>query len=210
MSLIAALPALVAALALLEPSSAASSAPPSAAASTSTSTGPASSAPRWRLDGGLALTATSTSSNVETSLQPWLILRTGRLFSWGRDPDGVSAGFDASVWLGGYAREGTPEIATTRFYGALEGRALWSPGRVSSTWSAFLPYCFAGALAGAGLTHLQAFDDTSTRPLGTWAVRAGGGLELLIHGITTRLELGAGLRDLRPELASTLTLGAAF
>lgn len=164
----------------------------------------------WRVEAPLLLTASGSSSNVETQLLPWAGLRVGRLHALSADPAGPSAGFDAAVLGGGLAREGTPQISATRLLGVLEGRGLWSPARVTSTWTAFLPYGFAGALAGLGASHVAAFEDTRTRAVATWGLRAGGGLELLIHGVTTRIELGAGMRDLRFELSGALSLGFAL
>ena len=167
----------------------------------------------WRVELPLALSATAPASNVETTVVPWLGVRVGRLMA--NEGAGLVegsptfTGFDGALYAAS-TREGTPEVGAARTLAFAEGRALWAPLAVQSTWSALVPYGFAGASAGGGWVEVKAFDESRVRPLFTWGARAGAGAELRIRAITTRVELGAGLRDLRFELTSALSLGLAL
>jgi hypothetical protein len=160
----------------------------------------------WRVEGVLALNATSPASNVETTVAPWFGLRAGTLAP---ARDAASMGFDGALYAGTVS-EGTPQVKTSRTLAFVEGRGLFAPMRVSSTFSALVPYGFLGASLGGGVVEVRAFDEARFRPLFTWATRAGLGAELQVHSLMTRLELGVGLRDLRFELTSALSLGIAF
>ena len=167
----------------------------------------------WRVEVPLSVNATAPSSNVETTVMPWLGARVGQLVPW-RGPGIIDGspmlwGADAAIAVG-HVREGTPQVSAARTLAFVEGRGLFAPGRFSSTFSAFVPYAFLGASVGGGLLEVKAFDDARLRPQLTWGARAGAGAELQVHGLTTRLELGAGLRDLRFELTSALAFGVAF
>jgi hypothetical protein len=160
----------------------------------------------WHVELGVAATASAPASNVETKLLLWPSLRFGKWLALGSD---VAYGFDGAV-LGSWERDGTSEVATTRALGAVEGRALFSPARVTSAHVAVVPYGFAGVLFGGGFVDTQAFSQSDARGIGTWGARAGFGGCASIYGVTTSLELGAGMRDLRFELSSTLALGYVF
>jgi hypothetical protein len=164
---------------------------------------------QWRVEGVLAINATSPSSNVETTVAPWFGVRAGSLAPTGTTRDGAAMGFDGALFVGTVS-EGTPEVKTSRTIAFAEGRGLFAPMRVASTFSALVPYGFAGASLGGGVVEVRAFEDARVRPLFTWAARVGLGAELQVHALTTRVELGAGLRDLRAELSSAMTLGVAF
>ena len=118
-------------------------------------------------------------------------------------------GFDGALAVG-HVRDGTPQVSTARSIAFVEGRGLFAPGRISSTFSAFVPYAFLGASGGAVLLETKAFDDARLRTLLTWGARVGAGAEVQVHALTTRLEFGAGLRDLRFELTTALAFGVAF
>lgn len=156
----------------------------------------------WRVEAPLLLTASAPASNVETTVAPWIGLRAGTL-----SLDG--AGFDGAVYFS-TVRDGTPEVATSRTIVVAEARGLFAPTRFASTFTALVPYGFLGASAGGGVLEVKAFEDSRFRPLATWAARAGLGAELQVHRVSTRIELGAGLRDLRFEITSALSLGVAF
>lgn len=160
----------------------------------------------WHVEVPLVATASAPSSNVETTLVLWPSLRFGK---WATLGDDVAYGFDGAL-LGSWQRDGTSEVATSRLLGAVEGRGLFSPARVASTHAAVVPYAFAGVLAGGGVLDTQAFQQNSSRAIGTWGARLGFGAFASIYGVTTSLELGAGMRDVRFELSSTLALGYAF
>jgi hypothetical protein len=48
------------------------------------------------------------------------------------------------------------------------------------------------------------------RPFGLWTARGGGGVELAFSSAYMRIEVGVGLRDLRPEVSGTFAVGAIF
>jgi hypothetical protein len=167
----------------------------------------------WRIEAPLSVTASAPSSSFETTLVPWAGLRAGRSFFFGdgaAEGGGPTAGFDLALHLGGGGREGTPQVEATRALGVLEGRALFSPARLSSTFSALTPYGFAGALVGGGAVETVAFEEKRLRGLATFGLRVGGGLELRVHRVITRVELGAGVRDLRFEVSSAVAVGLAL
>lgn len=154
------------------------------------------------------LTAQARSSGVDTVVLPWIGARGGRTFALGGD-EGPLAGLDVGLAAGGGA-EGTPQVRTTQTWVALEGRGLWAPGRDTSTFTAFMPYAFAGASLGVGLLHQEAFGGKLDDPVLTWAARVGGGAEIEVHHLVARVELGAGVRDLRFEVSSSISAGIAF
>lgn len=167
----------------------------------------------WRVELPLSLNASAPASNVETIVTPWIGVRLGQLAPWPGpglvDGNPMLWGADVAIALG-HVSDGTPQVSTARTSAFIEGRGLVAPGRFASTFSAFVPYGFLGVSAGGGVLEVKAFDDARLRPLFTWGARVGAGAELQVHALTTRLELGAGLRDLRFELTSALAIGVAF
>ncbi len=197
-------PRVVGLLAVLLTSTASSSA---AAAAPAPTTERAPAVEGFTLEVPLVLTASAPASNVGTSLVPWLSVRAGALFPLA--PGGSAWGFDVAL-LGSWARDGTNAVAATRALLAVEGRGLVSPGRLSSTYSAFVPYGFVGLLGGGGVVDIEAFKDSRVGALGTWGARAGAGGRVEIHQVTTTLELAAGVRDLKLEVSSSFAIGVRF
>lgn len=150
------------------------------------------------------------TSSTDTTLAPWAGVRVGLLRPLEGSKTGLALGGDLALVGGGLQAEGTPDVRTTRLFGALEARALAVPLRVTSTFSAWSPYAFVGVLGGLGIRETLVFGEERRRQLSTWAARAGGGLELVSHHVLLRLELSGGLRDLRPDIWSTLAAGLAF
>ena len=152
-----------------------------------------------------AMTAAAPASNVETALTPWLGVRAGKTIGLGD----ASFGFDGALYAS-WASSGTSQVSSSKTLFTLEARALFSPGRLASTYSSLSAYGFAGVLAGGGVVSTKAFPEDDARPIATWGARAGLGGTIAIHGVTTSVEIGAGVRDLRFELSSSLALGYAF
>ncbi len=162
--------------------------------------------PAWRVDAPLTLTAAPASSNSNTVVAPWVGLRAGgRLSLIGP----MVVGGEGALHVGGLERSGTSNVAVTRVLSALEARGLAGASLATASLE-LLPYAWTSLVAGAGVAFLSAFDDGRVRPLGTLGGRVGVGAELrLLHG-TARLEVGGGLRDLRPELSTSFALGVAL
>jgi hypothetical protein len=157
----------------------------------------------WTVDAPLALHARSPSSNVDTIVEPWGGVRVGRRL------DGPFA-VDAGLYLGGASEQGTGEVYARRAFGALELRGLAGMELLASTYSALSSYAFLGAGGGAGAATVTTFETQRTNPLLTWHARGGGGLEMRIRAIVTRVELGLGIRDARLEISSALAIGLRF
>lgn len=163
------------------------------------------------LDVPLLLTASAPASGVETVLVPWFGVRGGRhLDVSALVLNGLSVGADAGLFAGGIENEGTPDVAATRFFAALEGRGVVGWRAFSTTHSALTPYGFLGARGTGGLSAVRVFDDTRVSFLAGWGARIGGGIDLAIAHLNVRSELAAGARDGRLELSSALSLGAVF
>ena len=92
---------------------------------------------------------------------------------------------------------------------AVEGRGIVG-GRFRGGLFGVGGYGYGGVLVGGGVVVFTAFDDVRTRPFATTAGRVGGGMELTFSSAALRIELGGGLRDLRPELHGQVALGARF
>ena len=158
-----------------------------------------------RFDVPVVVTAQAPASNVETFIVPWL---GARLALIDNDDDGLFTGFDGQLLLG-LDSQGTDEVAVLRLPLLLEGRGLiggrWRGGMVGVGG-----YGFGGVGAGVGLASFKAFDDQRIRGFGLWTVRGGGGVELGFGSAFTRIEVGLGLRDLRPEVSGTFAVGSLF
>lgn len=167
---------------------------------------PALPPPAVVVDAPVTLVATPASSSTETVIAPWLGVRGGVR---GAAVGPLFWGAEAALHLGGTERSGTTAVAVTRAFAALEGR-----GRLGAAWRTtnvdLGGYGFGGALAGAGLAVLRAFDDGRARPLGTLGLRGGLGVEARVVRGTARLELGLGVRDVRPEVSTSFALGVSF
>jgi hypothetical protein len=163
------------------------------------------------LDVPLVRTASAPASGVETVLVAWLVLRVGGVFDLSESTfSGFGLGGDLSLWGGGFESEGTAQVSATRFFAAAEARGLASWRAFSTTYAALTPHVFAGLRGGGGPSFITVFDDGRTSLLGLWGARAGLGLDLTIHHVLVRSDLGAGVRDGRFELSSGVSLGAVF
>ncbi len=157
------------------------------------------------LDFPVGLAAQSTASKNDTVLSSWLGVRAGYISSTG---GGVFFGGDGALLLGGEGG-GTAQVSVARSPIAVEGRGLVG-GRFRGGLFGVGGYGYGGVLVGGGAVVLTAFDELRTRPFVTAAGRVGGGMELSFSSAALRIELGAGLRDLRPELHGQVALGARF
>jgi hypothetical protein len=163
------------------------------------------------IDAPLVLTASAPASGVETVLVSWVALRGGGVLDLSPSVgSGLGIGGDVALWAGGFESEGTAEVHATRFFAVAEARGLASWRAFSTTHAALTPYLFAGLRGGGGPSFITVFDDGRTSLLALWGARAGLGLDLTIHHVLVRSELGAGARDGRFELSSGVSLGAVF
>ena len=165
------------------------------------------------LDAPIVLTAQSPASSQETSLVPWCGVRAGYVFAdadadHNGDVVGLFSAIEAAL-LFGLDAQGTNEVAVTRLPILVEARGVygnrWGAGLVS-----LAGYGFVGGGVGGGPAYFQAFDDSRLRAFGLWVVRGGGGVELAFLRAFTRVEVGVGVRDLRPELSGSLAVGGRF
>ncbi|MDP2344728.1 MAG: hypothetical protein Q8O67_27510 [Deltaproteobacteria bacterium] len=158
-----------------------------------------------RFDVALVTTAQAPPSNVETFIVPWLGARVGALDN---DDEGLFKGVDGQVLLG-IDSQGTNEVSVLRVPVLFEGRGLiggrWRGGLVGIGG-----YGFGGVGGGVGIASFKAFDDNRVRGFGLWSVRGGGGVDLGFGSVFTRIELGVGVRDLRPEVSGTFAVGSLF
>lgn len=166
----------------------------------------------WNVDAPLAFAASSPASGFETNVATWLLLRGGRTWDAATltGVEGSDVGLDLALWLGGYESEGTPEVNVTRVYTAVEGRGRMGYRAFHTTHSALTPYAFAGVRAGGGVLYVSAYDDSRSGLLGIWGARAGLGLDLTIFRVSPRVELAAGMKNLRLELSSAVSVAARF
>lgn len=158
------------------------------------------------LDAPITFTAAPASSSFETVLTPWFGIRAGV-----RAPlvGPLVAGGEGGVHVGGYERAGTSTVAVTRAFGAIEARGL--VGATAATHNvAATGYVVASVLGGAGASYAKVFADARTQPLLTGGARLGVGAEMRLLLATARVELTAGVRDLRPEVATSVAAGLAF
>lgn len=170
------------------------------------------------LDAPIVLTAQSPASSQETSLVPWFGVRAGYAFDDddGAAHDGVHDGAHDGVFsavegalLFGLDGQGTNEVAVTRLPVLVEARGVYG-SRVGFGLVSLGGYGYVGGGVGGGPAYFQAFDDARLRAFGLWVVRGGGGVELSFLQAFTRVEVGAGVRDLRPELSGCFAVGGRF
>lgn len=165
-------------------------------------------APRERtflVEAPLIGSATPASSGVETSLLFSPGLRGGMTFPFG---DPLFVGADVTL-SGTWENAGTKPVGVTRILGGLEARGLVGTS-FGGRFARILPYAYTGPTGSLGLGFVTAFDDTEVRFLSSFGWRAGGGAMLRLGSVQVRLDLGAGVRDLRPEVVMSFSLGAAF
>jgi hypothetical protein len=153
-----------------------------------------------------ALEAEQASSNVGSTVVPWLGLRATHWF----DVDAhLRWGIDGALWCGGLNVGGTPQVSASRMFGAVEARGLVGQ-RFASAHAAITPYGYVGVDVGGGALNEKVFAQTRSHALGTWAVSGGVGAALTLMGATLRLELGGGMRDAGPMVRTQLALGAVW
>ncbi len=177
--------------------------------SASTAAAPAPSAPRFVVDGGVALSGRSSVNAGRVELQPLLALRGGALFPL-PGGSGLLLGVDARLLLETLPRvRGTADVGSLSWELGLEPRGLiaW---RLGDGPLALVPYAFAGALAGGRFADVYAFREHQARAHPTYGVSAGAGGLLRMGLVTLSWELGGGLREDGPALTSTLLVGAMF
>ena len=179
---------------------------PATTPATKPATTPATTPLGLQVDIPLQFTAQSPASANQTSIHPWLGVRVGSVSG---APTGSFVGGDGALLVGDYEQQGTNAVAMSRLMVGVEGRGLIG-GRFSAAFASAGGYGFGGLLLGVGGASLTAYDDSRLRAIFTAGVRAGGGLLLDVGPVTSRLELGAGVRDFRWEVLSTFALGARF
>ncbi|MBI1947338.1 MAG: hypothetical protein HYS27_16710 [Deltaproteobacteria bacterium] len=166
-------------------------------------------APVWRLDLPVALVAQAPASGVDTRVVPWLGVRVARMLDAPNDQLLVFGG-DAAAMLGFGPNEGTSKVRASRFGATLEGRGLAALNAFHTATVWVRPYGYGALQAGGAISTLSAYADQSLRLLPVWGLGAGAGLELTVHVVALRVELGAGVRDGAFALDSRLAVGAAF
>jgi hypothetical protein len=157
------------------------------------------------LDFPLGLAAQSTASRVDTVMSSWLGVRVGYVNNRG---GGMFVGGDGALVVGAEGG-GTAQVSVARTPVAVEGRGIVG-ARFAGGLFGVGGYGYGGVLVGGGAVVTTAFEQEKTRGFMTTAARVGGGMDLSFSAIALRIELGAGLRDLRPELHSQVALGARF
>ena len=156
-----------------------------------------------RLDVPVTLTAQAPASAQETSLVPWVGPRLGYFVD-----DLSYAGVEGQL-LVGLDTQGTNEVAVTRFPVVVEARGVY--GAVANFGLVDVAgYGYGGVGVGGGAAVFSAFDESRVRGFGLWVVRGGAGVELAFLRATTRIEVGAGVRDLRLELSGSFSVGGRF
>ncbi len=158
-----------------------------------------------RVDLPIVVSAQAPPSNVETFIVPWTGVRVG---VFDNDNAGAFQGLDGQL-LVGFDSQGTNEVAVLRVPVLLEGRGLiggrWRGGLVGVAG-----YGFGGFGVGVGVSSFKAFDDERLRGFALLTLRSGGGVEFAFGPAFTRIEVGAGLRNSRFEVAGTFAVGGAW
>ncbi|MCC7072160.1 MAG: hypothetical protein IT383_12605 [Deltaproteobacteria bacterium] len=166
-------------------------------------------APVWRIDAPLVLVAQAPTSGNETRVTPWLGVRVTRMLE--APPEQlVVLGGDLAATLGYGPTEGTQRVNFARMGAALDARALLAVNALHSATTWLRPYGFGATHLGGELGILSAYDDQRYRFLPVWGLSAGLGVELTVHVLSLRVDLGAGTRNGGFALESSFGVGAAF
>jgi hypothetical protein len=170
---------------------------------------PAAAQQPFLVDGGLALSARSSVNAGRAELSPLLLLRGGYLAPLG-GASGLLLGGDARLSLETLPRvRGTSDVGSLSWELALEPRALvgWQLGDGPL---ALVPYAFAGVLVGGRVADVYVFGEHHFRGQATYGASVGAGASLRLGVVSVSLELGGGLREDGPALATALLAGFAF
>jgi hypothetical protein len=93
-------------------------------------------------------------------------------------------------------------LTTTRLlvgYDLVDSRAL-----------TFTPYGFGELMGGVGVASVVSADVNRVSPILSWAGRAGVGAQWRLVGLILRADAAAGVRDFRPEVVGTTSVGLTF
>lgn len=157
------------------------------------------------LEAPIAVSTVTGPTGVGTALSLWPGIRGTALYAL----DGPwFVGGDVGL-AGSFESAGTADVSITRVLGAVEGRALFGAG-FGGRFVRMLPYVYAGPFVGLGAGLVSVEGAGPSRPLASPGLRLGGGSMLRLGPAQVRLDLGVGLRELRPEITSSFSLGAAF
>lgn len=121
------------------------------------------------------------------------------------DASGGFGGRELTFWFH-RDTQGTTAAAVDRNVWGVDARLVG--GRSFGTrFFQVSPYSFVQGGGSGGWVDLRVGETHRIRLAGSLALGLGGGLEYSLGPVDLRVELGFGLRNIRPELFSTLSLG---